>query len=110
MQMAENAASKEPEAVRDSTSAPSTSQSDALARRLIYLERQRGAVARQLRDETAQVLSYAILELAAAEGRESEFETDLKGLQEALRIELHRLLGIVSDLTAPAPHMTASCA
>jgi hypothetical protein len=91
----------------DSENTPETGlaapSSDALARRLVHLERQRGAVVRQLRNETAQVLSYAILELAAAQGRAESIETELQSLQEALRIELYRLLGIVGELTAPLP-------
>jgi signal transduction histidine kinase len=78
---------------------------DGLARRLVQLERQRRAVAQQLRDETAQVLSYVLLRLAAAEeGKcDSIFEEELHDLQETLRKELQRVLVIIEELTSPSP-------
>ncbi|HTE85118.1 MAG TPA: hypothetical protein VK821_10320 [Dehalococcoidia bacterium] len=79
----------------------SAASSDSPAVRAQLLESERQMVARELRDETAQVLSSALLHLAAVGDRPDRAlgEAELDGLQVALRRELSRVLAIDSGFT-----------
>ena len=71
--------------------------------RIQTLERDRQRVACELRDETAQVLGFALLHLAAVRERpDLALElAELDLLRGALRTELSRVLAIVSGLAGP---------
>jgi hypothetical protein len=68
--------------------------------RVRKLERERDAVAKALREETAQVLGSAILHLAAVRDRYElgEGQSDLDGLRGDLRAEMLHVLEIAARL------------
>ena len=71
--------------------------------RIQTLELDRQRVACELRDETAQVLGFALLHLAAVRER-PDLALDLAELdllRDALRSELSRVLAIASGLAGP---------
>jgi hypothetical protein len=60
--------------------------------------------ARLLKNETAQALSYVCVQLATLGGQQEPVtRTQLEGVREEVRGELHRILGVIDDLEKVRP-------